>query len=241
MIRQIILSVVILFLVICCAPIFAENASGIGYETVTFEKKGNSYGVDVKYPKVTDERFSPNVRQKVNDEIEKFAHEMFDSDFKAFIESESKWTKKELEDIAGRDSVDISFDIIQIDEHFVSIRFEKYFYGIGAAHGLTHISGFNYDVKQLSIVKLTNLFELGIDYLKRLSDYCVSDLSKQLNRSGDNWIKEGAAPNEENFKEFAVGKDSLIIYFSDYQVADYASGTQKVTIPFNKLLGIKQL
>jgi hypothetical protein len=129
--------------------------------------------------------------------------------------------------------------VIRLDERFVSIKFKKYFYGIGAAHGLTLIAGFNYDVKQMKQIKLGDLFKAGTDYLKQISDYCIQDLGRQLGKEMDSWIKEGAVPKEEKLKEFTLGKEDLIIYFSDYQIADYATGAQQVKIPFSRLLNLK--
>ncbi len=89
--------------------VFAQDVLESGYEEIVFEKQGTSYSVDIKYPKITDKRLSIDRQQKANDEIEQFVHRLFDEDLKTFIENESQWSKEELKEIAGRDSVDISF------------------------------------------------------------------------------------------------------------------------------------
>ncbi|MFC1514934.1 DUF3298 domain-containing protein [Candidatus Omnitrophota bacterium] len=229
----------VLFSIILFFVIFslANAAVDFSYETVVFEKVGSSYVVDVKYPKITDTRLPPETRQKANDEIEKFVHSIFDSDLETFIANEPMWEKEGLEKIAGRDSDFIEFEVVYLDTDRISIYFDKYSYGIGAAHGLTHLYGFNYDLKNLKTIKLEDIFEPEADYLKQISDYCFADLDKRLDPP---WFSEGVVPDTENFKDFAISKDSLIIYFSDYQVACYAAGTQKVEIPFQSLSGLSR-
>jgi len=212
-------------------------AQAAGYKTETFKKESGTYTVDIKYPEIIDKRLVAEARQKVNEEIKIFVHKLFDDDLKAFIEMEPEWGKEEFKEIPGKDTVYIDFKVILLDGDSVSIRFEKYFFGKGAAHGLTYIYGLNYDIGQMRHIAISDLFKPGTDYLKQISDYCIKDIKRQLDRhyADESWINEGASPKEENFREFALTKDSLIIFFQNYQVACYAAGNPQVKIPFRRL------
>jgi hypothetical protein len=50
-----------------------------------------------------------------------------------------------------------------------------------------------------------------------------------------NWIKEGTAPNRDNYKAIGLDGDNLVIYLGQYQVGPYAEGMYTITIPFQKV------
>jgi len=231
----------LLIFVFCSGSVFAKDAPNLGYEKSSFEKHGAFYNVTAAYPKITDKLLSLDTRQKINNEIEQYVHKLMNDDLKAFIKGDSQYTKEEIKEIAWRNTLEISFKVIRFDDHFISIRFEKYRFE-GGPHGVTDVYGFNYDIKRMSLVRLVDLFDPGTDYLRQLSGYCIKDLKRQWepNPVGANWIMEGAAPKEEKLQEFAIGKNNLMIYFSEGQVDAYIAGTQKVKIPFKTLTGLKE-
>lgn len=47
------------------------------------------------------------------------------------------------------------------------------------------------------------------------------------------WISEGTAPKEENFENFLITDNALIIIFDPYEVAPYAAGSVFVEIPLD--------
>ena len=53
-----------------------------------------------------------------------------------------------------------------------------------------------------------------------------------------NWLKEGTKPMLENFSLYYFDKDGLHLTFPPYQVAPWASGPIKITIPTSKLVKI---
>jgi len=224
---------IISFIVISC---FSFALFGQVYEVVTIEKEGKHYSLDVKYPNITDSSIDVSVRRGINSEIENFVKPLFEDALNEFLNE--GWTEEELRMIPGRNKVAVGCDVARVDGDFVSLQFEKYFYGMGAAHGFRTRHCFNYDVENQKIIALKDIFVEGVDYLKQISDYCVADLNRQLNTQDSSWVKEGASANEDNLKRFTITDNSLIIYFNDYQVACYAAGSPKVEIPFEDLEGI---
>jgi len=122
----------------------------------------------------------------------------------------------------------------QVDENIVSVVFDISNF-TGGAHGSNYSIALNYDVKNNKEIALADMFPNTPDYLKKVSDYCIKDLTQQyrqrFNNAGDDWIKEGAGPKAENFQIFMIQKDRLIFYFPQYQVAAYAAGPFQVTMP----------
>ena len=123
----------------------------------------------------------------------------------------------------------------------VSIAFGVSFFGEGAAHPNHYTLVFNYDLRAGRQLKLADLFKPNSDYLKVVSDYAVIDLIEQIGAEtsgGDpdtDWIREGAGPKEENYKNWNLSPKGLEITFDPYQVASYAAGPHEVVIPLSAL------
>jgi hypothetical protein len=88
-------------------------------------------------------------------------------------------------------------------------------------------------------LEFADLFLPGADYLKKLSEYCIADLHRQIARErglneseyrDDNWIMEGAGPKHHNFDAWLLAKTGLLIIFDPYRVSSYAGGTREVNI-----------
>ncbi|OQA21424.1 MAG: Peptidoglycan-N-acetylmuramic acid deacetylase PdaC [Actinobacteria bacterium ADurb.Bin346] len=120
---------------------------------------------------------------------------------------------------------------------FLSIPFIFYYF-TGGAHGNSFNVMLNYDLKNYSKIELKNIFKPGFDYVSFISDYCIEDVKSQNRQMGfepdEKWIKEGASANEENFRNFVLNDDELIIIFDPYEVAPYAAGSVFVKIPFDR-------
>jgi len=83
------------------------------------------------------------------------------------------------------------------------------------------------------------LFQPNSGYLKIISAYCVTALTKQLGDDVDaNWLKEGAAPKAENYDSWNITPDGLQITFDAYQVAAYALGPQEIIVPYSALKAV---
>jgi len=150
-----ILAIILLLAILAGGFSLVKMLRQFSFDTVKFVKAGASYRVGAQYPKITDKRLSPNVRQKANTEIDQFTRSLFERDLRRFIESGAKWTPGELKKIAGRDVVHITFKIVRLDKNQIHIRFEKFFSWIGAAHGVTKIIEFKYDLQAEKVLAIT--------------------------------------------------------------------------------------
>ncbi len=106
----------------------------------------------------------------------------------------------------------------------------------GAAHPGTHTRTVTYDLETGSDVRLAELFLPGSDYLERIAKYCIAQLST---RDIDfDSFSSGASPLPENYGNWNITAEGLLITFDEYQVAPYAAGAQEVTIPFAELQSV---
>jgi hypothetical protein len=83
-------------------------------------------------------------------------------------------------------------------------------------------------------LSLSDLFAPNSNYLKIVSDISIAEF-KANDISDDTWINDGAGPNPINYKNFTVSEDSIIFYFSPYQVASYSAGEQTIMIPLTRI------
>jgi hypothetical protein len=128
--------------------------------------------------------------------------------------------------------------ITLLTSHLVSIRFHVGTYEAGWAHPHNWIRTFNFLLTPPIELTLGALLNQDTNYLNILSSICTSDLTKQAIDDGYEYsdtILRGAAPDAENFKEFNLTKDALIISFQDYAVGPHAWSLRQVSIPIRHL------
>jgi hypothetical protein len=170
------------------------------------------------------------------------------SEIKAITYSEKEQFKKYIEETTDPDSSydrfytnnyngDYSFSLL--DSRLISLIYAVYTY-TGGAHGAYTELSFNYDTLDGKEIMLRDIFRPGFDYLNFISDFSINDLKKQMLEMGgsydEDWLIEGAGPDEDNFRIYALSKDSLVIKFAEYQVAPYVFGTFNVKIPYANFL-----
>ena len=188
--------------------------------------------VDVTYPAIDGlDDFNQKAKAIIEKEIADFKKNSLEND-----EAVKKIDPEAYAKYPREYELLISYKTGQINQNIVSIVFEEYNFE-GGAHGATLFIPLNYDVQNKKEIKLADLFSGQDDYLKKISDFCIADLTKQMTASGAidmtdiGWINEGAGPKEENYSIFLINPKDIIFYFPQYQVAAYAAGDFQVTYP----------
>ncbi len=189
-------------------------------ETITEET--DLHEININYPLITG---SDNavLAETVNQEIKKHI-EVFKTNFEL--------AEGELEGHI-KNSLTMTYINEFGSDEILSIYFDVYEYYSGAAHGLSYVVPFNYDLVNQEVIYLSDMFN-GTDYLNVLSKYSQDEFMR-FETMDDTWVKEGTAPDEYNFDSFTFSKTGLVFYFDPYQVASYADGVQQVSIPYNVL------
>lgn len=114
-----------------------------------------------------------------------------------------------------------------------SFKFDFDFYSDGAAHPGLNSKTLSYDLSEGTELALADLFRPNSNYLEAIANYCIAELSKQPFFEGP--FADGAQPTSENYRNWNIGPDGIIITFDEYQVAPYAAGPQTVTVPYSEL------
>jgi hypothetical protein len=112
---------------------------------------------------------------------------------------------------------------------YVSVVLVSEFSMVGAAHPGHTFASLVYDVDSTSVITLPDIFNDVPKALAAVSAYAKEQLDS------DDIIKTGLIPEEANFDTFALTPKGFMVVFQEYQVASYAAGTQRVTVPWSEL------
>jgi len=138
---------------------------------------------------------------------------------------------------AGGSSFSTQYTLIFQSGPLWSLKFDFAGYAAGAAHPYHYSITFNYDLEQGRKLSLAELFPPDSGHLDVISRYCIAELSKRdIGFYGG--FQQGAEPTPENYRNWNITGDSLIITFDEYQVGPYAVGPQSVIVPFRELVTI---
>ena len=128
---------------------------------------------------------------------------------------------------------DLKYTLVSQSAHIVSLQLKMDQYMAGAAHPLQTSLSFSYDLAKGQEISLDQLFVPGANYLQAISDYCKTTLSKT--DLGSVLFMDGLSPTTDNYRNWNISDQGLVITFDEYQVAPYAAGPQRVTVPYQAL------
>ena len=129
--------------------------------------------------------------------------------------------------------LDVSYELISQFADLWSFKFIFSFYNNGAAHPGNFSMTLNYELVTGRELGLGDLFLPGANYLETISNYCISELRKQP--FFDPFTTEGVSPTLENYRNWNITSDGLMITFDTYQVAPGAAGPQIVNVPYDQI------
>lgn len=232
---------------LCCAtqlysftPVASnyEIAVGNDLKLVSQEKQEDNpaakYSIHIKYPQFTSSKLSP-------------AAQLFDADMQKFAideiaEFKNRLTELEKEpinipaDLSNSFEINFQAGVFNVaDNKLVVIRFNKESMYAGAAHPSHEIEVYNFDLTAGRKLQLSDLFKPQSNYLKILSDFCYAQLSKHFTNADDQVLRKGTAPKAQNFANWNLEPDGILIIFDEYQVAAYVDGQPEVFVPYKIL------
>jgi len=206
--------------------VFGEGKLRIVLKHVERKSERLRYAINVTYPQIAGSdnlyilRLNQYIQRLVTDQYQWPLHPS-KADLKYYRE---KWS-----DVFN--SVDIDYDIRAANDSLLSIYFEGYSYGIGAAHSVQYSFSLNYDLTVRKELKLPDLFDHRSKYLEFISHYCITELSKKPEGLSEDAIK----PKADNFASWNITREGISFNFDACKVFGCASGKQVVVIPFNAL------
>ncbi|HLD70408.1 MAG TPA: DUF3298 and DUF4163 domain-containing protein [Negativicutes bacterium] len=186
--------------------------------------------IEISYPFINGaEGFNQKVKSLVDAQLEGFKEFSLENDAAVKETDPESYVK-----YPRAYDLKISYENGEVTENMISILFSIYSF-TGGAHGNGYFAAINWDIKNNKEITLADMFAGQPDYLKKVSDYAIADIERQMvERTGSKesgWLQDGAGPKEENFQAFLVKPESITFYFSPYQVAAYAVGDFKVIMP----------
>jgi len=203
------------------------------------ESKQDNYKISYKYPEFSGIK-NEAAQNKINESIKNSAYFYADKfksdakincDFSGLGEYAPSWMCE----------FDVAFNDYKITANeILSVQMEYYQF-TGGAHGNTNYVITNYDIKTGEKIDWRQIFLMNSDFFQKISELSFKNLKEKLTTgetplSNDEWIKEGTAPNEENYNtNVGFTENGLLIIFQQYQVAPYAAGPQEVIIPYQNI------
>ena len=147
-----------------------------------------------------------------------------------------EFTRGPIFEVSTDSFLEISYSLISQYADIWSFKFFYSFYYNGAAHPGDFSHTVNYDLETGRELALGDLFLSGSNYLEAISNYCIEELRKQP--YSDSFTTSGAAPTLENYRNWNITPEGLMITFDTYQVAPGAAGPQIISIPYGQLQGV---
>jgi hypothetical protein len=135
--------------------------------------------------------------------------------------------------VSAASSFTVHYTVLSPPGDVLSIKFDMEGYVTGAAHPFHQSSTVNYDLEEGRDLALADLFRPGADFLEAIARYCIGELQKRDIAFDPS--DPGAAPTAENYRNWNITGDGLMITFDEYQVAPYAAGPQLVVVPYADL------
>lgn len=161
-----------------------------------------------------------------NQAVENLVQEQVNS-FTGLVE-ENLADQESLSELGGCNSLYLEYLPTNTEHGLVSIKFTISTYNIGAAHPFSYSSTLNYNLETERILQLEELFLPESDYLGVLSEQSILIISE------DGYMDwpEGAAPEPDNYRNWNITPEGILISFDPYQVAAYAAGPQQALVPY---------
>ena len=136
---------------------------------------------------------------------------------------------------SGNDKyLEISFETYEYNE-FMSFKFN-----VKSNVGVTHEIEEYFTVvhKNDEIIDINYLRKKQEDVLDILQKECKSKLEenpKIKEYSNKEWLEKGLEAKAENYSNFILTENGLVIIFNGYTVAPFVAGTFEIEIPYKKL------
>jgi uncharacterized protein YecT (DUF1311 family) len=134
--------------------------------------------------------------------------------------------------------LDVTYKIARNDGQVFAVLFEEYA-DMGGAHPNHDYYTANYLMPDGWRVYLPEVLD-GARGLKRISELTRADLDKRIATGPDamsdtDSVKAGTAPDWNNFRDFILMPNAVMLHFPPYQVASYAARPQSSAIPIASL------
>jgi len=200
------------------------------------ENADQHYEIDYSYPELEDGSLTAK-EQEFNKKMSELALAEVNQ-FKKYVAEDAAHMATLPESVRHNYlNIDYDADVIKpANSTLISVRLTSEGMQAGRAHPYHLHKVLNYDLSSGKVLQLNELFKPHSPFLKIIANYCKNALTKKLQ---DKWMIDGGTkPKPENYKNWNLEQDNLLITFDEYQVAPYVYGAQEIHIPYSVLKNV---
>jgi hypothetical protein len=189
-----------------------------------FEKDG--YDLDARYPQLeSDEMEARRFNHWIKKKVLGYAHE-----FLTLADAEQRRKAKAKPQLWG---LNLSYVIYYSTPRLISLRLTHEVMEAGQMHPIDYYETINFDLKSGRQLRAKDVFKRG--YLKQLSAYSRKYLTDHYEIINDAWLEGGTEPKLDNFTNWNIVPDGVLLSFEDYQVSSHSFGQPEFVVPFTAL------
>ena len=192
---------------------------------VQLKSESLRYDIEGQYPQFVgaDERYVQQLNRRI--QTQAIAH--YQWALHPFNEDLIRYKRTHPE---AFNSVDFDYEIVSATDSLISIYFNSYGYGIGAAHSVQSSYTINYALTSRKELKLSDVFDSNSKYLEFIAGYCRDELS------GDNYLFPDTLTAQTNvFESWNITAKGVRFNFDACKLTGCAVGELTVEIPFSLL------
>ncbi len=186
----------------------------------TFEYQQDTTYADVKIPKIKME----GLEVKYFDTITKLNHQI-EEDAQVYID-------QILTDQKGHKGLDISYDLIENDEKYLSIRLNIL---QTAASGYNQVRYYHIDKKLNQIITLEDLFKKEAPYIQVLSEAVKDYMNEKENLENGTIFFDNFKQIKENQNFYFMNKQTIVLVFDEYDITPGYYGVYEIPVKISAL------
>ena len=188
----------------------------------------DGYDLYARYPRF--DSAEPEVR-RFNHWIKKkvlgYVHE-----FRTLADAEQRRKAKAKPQLWG---LRLYYVIYYSTPRLISLRLTHEVMEAGQMHPIDYYETINFDLKSGRQLRAKDVFKRG--YLKQLSTYSRKYLTDHYEIVNDSWLQGGTEPKLDNFRNWNIVPEGVLLSFEDYQVSSHSFGQPEFVVPFTALEG----
>jgi hypothetical protein len=199
----------------------------IGYTDKSINQENSRYSIKVNYPAFQNQKINDNIIASID---------------KAMAEIKAEPPKPKDYPVDYKNTLVITYDRPYVTDRVISLYFEFFTY-TGGAHPNTKIVTKNFNAKTGKMLTLADLCSTDKATLNKIKANIKGQFKNLLSEENPtarsqftSWYSSGVDANK--LETFTVNSNSITFYFQQYEVAPYASGPQKASLPLqnNRLI-----
>ena len=175
------------------------------------------YDLKIDYPNIDNKKIMNKINEYIDYQKESFLNVVKDT--------------KDLE----QPKYDFNLSVTENNYNNITYIYMLTFSYTGGAHYTRDDASIYYDNKSNEFIDITHFFkdEESFKKLSSIAYYYVLNLKDK--NFDELWVKRGTDPTIDNYRHFKFTDSGLEILFPPYQVASWADGEIKITIPYEEI------